>query len=171
MAVRIAKANVHSISDNQACQKGVRTIMQGRKGPPILPGKWDVTGRLTRNMDHRATWVPSHGKSADWLPPEGSADTTRLRKELNNAADEAASAALKEAMDANKKIAQERCLAANWSDRALSVQQEASEKLLKKRELAYMLDVKHQRPVNIKRWIATDREPPIGNRIVAHETS
>ena len=91
------------------------------------------------------------GKSEDWRPPEGSADTARLRTELSNAADEAASAAVEEVREANKRFAPERCLAVDWSDRATSVQQEASEKLLKKHELEYVPDVKHQMPGSIKR--------------------
>ena len=168
-AARLAEVEIHVIIDNLTCLRGVKSILAGARGPTELPGRWEVTRQLAEGKGHKADWVPSHGKSKEWLPPDGSEETASLWRKLNKAADAAAGSALRKLKEEWVHFAYEREMAAEWSDRAMAVQAEASNKLLELHELENERQFKHSAPGRIKTWVATDRAPFCGNKVLSQE--
>ena len=77
-SARLANADITIIIDNMTCMQGVASIMKGNRGPQALPGRWEVTRKLTAAANHTAHWVPSHDKKEEWLPPDGKQETAAL---------------------------------------------------------------------------------------------
>ena len=84
-------------------------------------------------MQHRSSWVPSHGKHPEWSPPAGASE--KQWRQLNDVADaEATDAKMKYAAGAAAE-AKPRTDAAAWSAAALATAARASQLLLNRYEL------------------------------------
>ena len=71
------------------------------------------------------SWIPSHGKKADWTPPDGWPPTARCRA-ANEEADKAATAQLQRLVGWWTRLRRDIADAEDWSWRALRTQLDAT---------------------------------------------
>jgi hypothetical protein len=92
LAAAEAALDLHVIIDNLAVQAAFARILKGAVYvPKYCFGMWLRIQDLVQHRSHSTSWVPSHGKSEEWAPPDG--QSAEVWRHLNQCADDECNAA------------------------------------------------------------------------------